>query len=696
MSSGDTKSVCTGTRLKREDCKHTKHDFAFSRWKIIIGSSDWEDYLLKKEGAEKYRTRNLPNCSSCPGIYELGIAVLGSRSGRDVGKLDKSCIIPVYLGQTDNIRTRLQQYGREGAHLDNGSSNSELNDGKGRGLLTEIFSRGFSIVYRWTPVSIYYFQDQWNAHFDMRSSNNAPLRRKEGGDSGLYSYGGRRGGDSGLYSYGLHHKFSVTNWLSSLHVNQMYNKKDAEKAERQLLGTFDYAWNKGSNSARRPDDILRKLDHGTSSATLTSIVRKLQNFRQGQVGLKIKTCKPLVLDNGPTLLTNLENHGIFSRIFKFGKSQPVLVPLRPGINEDPTTICGVALGQGSVCTRPPVEGRKRCPEHKGMKVNGSSSKLKKEGKSQPVLVPLRPGINEDPTTICGVALGQGSVCTRPPVEGRKRCPEHKGMKVNGSSSKLKKEGKFCISDPSTGSSIVSDLDEIKDFTTTCGAPLDDGSSCTKEPVQGRKRCAAHKGMKICGIRSELVMEGKQRNVHGAIMEPGTHCDDQVQFQVFAESSCRTKDGNTICGVCLEDGTICARQPGLGRKRCEEHKGLRVNKHTAMLKAEVPTTFDVSGVDRRNGQSVSYRNSFNDDISSTCGANTHGGSFCKRKPATGGKFCWQHGGMDVSGVDRRNGQSVSYRNSFNDDISSTCGAITRGGSFCKRKPATGGKFCWQHA
>ncbi|KAK3004584.1 hypothetical protein RJ639_018545 [Escallonia herrerae] len=483
MSASDTNSVFTGTRLKRENCKHIKHDSAFSHWKILIGSSDWEDYLLKKEGAEKYRTHNLPNCSSCPGLYELGIAVLGYRSGRDVGELDKSCIIPVYLGQADNVRTRLQQYGREGAHLENGSSNSELNDGKGGGLFTEIFSRGFSIVYRWAP---------------------------------------------------------------------MYKKKDAEKAERQLLDTFDYAWNKGSNSARRPDDILQKLDHGTSSATLTSIVRKLQNFRQGQVGLKIKTCKPLVLDNGPTLLTNLENHGIFSQIFKFGKSRPVLVPLRPGINEDPTTICGVALGQGSVCTRPPVEGRKRCPEHKGMKVDGSSSKLKKEGK-------------------------------------------------------------FCISDPSTGSSIVSDLDEIKDFSTTCGAALDDDSSCSKEPVQGRKRCAVHKGMKICGIRSELVMEGKQRNVHGAVVEPGIHCDDQVHFQVSGESSCGTKDGNTICGIYFEDGTICARQPGLGRKRCEEHKGLRVNKHTAMLKAEVPATFDVSGVDRRNGQSVYYRNGFNYDF-----------------------------------------------------------------------------------
>lgn len=120
---------------------------------ILIGPCDWEDYMLIKEGAERYRTHNLPNCSSCPGLYELGIVVSLSRTKRNSsGQLSSKSIIPVYLGQADNVRTRLQQYGRDGAHLENGLSNGEKHDRKVLGLFTDIFSCGFAIAFRWAPV----------------------------------------------------------------------------------------------------------------------------------------------------------------------------------------------------------------------------------------------------------------------------------------------------------------------------------------------------------------------------------------------------------------------------------------------------------------------------------------------------------------------------------------------------------------
>lgn len=116
---------------------------------------------MGKEGAERYRTQNLPNWASCPGVYELGIATSRPRSGRGTRKLDRTSVIPVYLGQADNLRNRLQQYGRDGAHLENGSTatssktvNSQsLSSHKGLGLFTDIFSRGLPIVYRCAPVS---------------------------------------------------------------------------------------------------------------------------------------------------------------------------------------------------------------------------------------------------------------------------------------------------------------------------------------------------------------------------------------------------------------------------------------------------------------------------------------------------------------------------------------------------------------
>lgn len=125
---------------------------------VLIGPSDWEDHSLGKEGAERYRVHNLPNCSLCSGLYELGIATPRAHSGRKTGNLDPHLIVPLYLGQTDNIRTRLQCYGRDGAHLENGNSNGQVNDyvPQGHGLFSEAFFSGYSVVYRWAPVSTSY------------------------------------------------------------------------------------------------------------------------------------------------------------------------------------------------------------------------------------------------------------------------------------------------------------------------------------------------------------------------------------------------------------------------------------------------------------------------------------------------------------------------------------------------------------
>jgi hypothetical protein len=79
--------------------------------------------------------------------------------GREISKLDPDRVIVTYLGQADNVKTRLQQYGRTGAHLSNSCFNGCPNDSKsvclqkGPGLFEEIFSNGYPIVFRWVPVS---------------------------------------------------------------------------------------------------------------------------------------------------------------------------------------------------------------------------------------------------------------------------------------------------------------------------------------------------------------------------------------------------------------------------------------------------------------------------------------------------------------------------------------------------------------
>lgn len=127
---------------------------------ILIGPSDWEDYLRGKEGSARYRIHNLPEKLG-PGVYELGIAVSRIGLGREVYKLDPDRVIVVYLGKADNVRTRLQQYGRTGAHLSNTYLLSKPDDSdpayahKGKGFFEEIFSQGYPIVYRWAPVRTY-------------------------------------------------------------------------------------------------------------------------------------------------------------------------------------------------------------------------------------------------------------------------------------------------------------------------------------------------------------------------------------------------------------------------------------------------------------------------------------------------------------------------------------------------------------
>ncbi|XP_057765625.1 protein EFFECTOR OF TRANSCRIPTION 2-like [Salvia miltiorrhiza] len=383
-SASDTSSTTT-TRLKREDFRRTKHDSAFSQWKILIGAFDWEDYSMGKEGVERYRTENLPNWTSCPGVYELGIATSRPQSGRETRKLDSSSVIPVYLGQADNLRNRLQQYGRDGAHLENGYTSSKtvscqsISSHKGPGLFTDIFSRGLPIVYRCAPIK---------------------------------------------------------------------SKNDAEITEKQLLDKFDYAWNKGSNVSRRQDDIHKKLERLEKTSKFSLLAKEFLFSNKREVGIKIR--------NGSNM-NGTGNSTIFSRIHGVRRLQET--PMHSGYGDCGDNICGVATGHGSVCTSPPVAGRKRCAVHKGLRVNGYNSKLATEGKL-PLAANPKSGVetyqeysdNQDQkqryitenhhpceqtsgknfNLTCGIILEDGSPCKRSPVRGNKRCLEHKGRRIRRS------------------------------------------------------------------------------------------------------------------------------------------------------------------------------------------------------------------------------------------------------------------------
>lgn len=115
-------------------------------WQVLVGPLDWREHAAHKEGVERCRTQNLPaaHCNG-PGVYELGVtapswlptpAAAAPRRGASTTTtnttntttnantnastpaLRRRDVVVVYVGQADNIRKRLQEFGQPGAHLE--------------------------------------------------------------------------------------------------------------------------------------------------------------------------------------------------------------------------------------------------------------------------------------------------------------------------------------------------------------------------------------------------------------------------------------------------------------------------------------------------------------------------------------------------------------------------------------------------
>lgn len=467
------------TRLKREDYHRTQHDSVFSSWEILIGDCDWEDYHLGKDGAQRYRIHNLPNGSSCPGLYELGITVVPKRhDGHKSRKHRSKNIIVVYLGQTNNVRTRLQKYGRVGAHLDAGKvAGSAANDGINEcpGLFKKVFSRGYSIMFRWAP---------------------------------------------------------------------MIDKKKAEKTEADLLNVFDYAWNTCGNSSCRSNEIFQKLD-SKSSRKAISIVKKFHFLKDSafsrKAGIKIDA-------SVPSNITKANKSFLLPHVLKFRKSQLQFVNKKDTYCNN-NEICGVAIGNGSVCKNMPRLGKKRCEGHKGKKIVGMDS-----------VVVIASQTHQESTvykTRCGLLLEDGCFCANVPAYGRKRCELHRGMRnkldIIRNTPKVEPdlidEKETSVKNCSSVQSLKADDkdDNWEEEHVICGVVDGDGTKCRKNPVSGRKRCEEHKGRKVFKMALSNLSIKILKNT-----------DDLV-----------------VCSACMEDGSTCMEIPVRGRKRCELHKGRKV-------------------------------------------------------------------------------------------------------------------------
>lgn len=331
----------SGRRLRREDFYRTKHDSAFSRWEILIGPSDWENYSLGKDGSERYRIHNLPLSCSCPGIYELGVAPSVNSKGHDLRNLDPGRIIVVYLGQADNVRTRLQQYGRAGSHLENGNF-AAISVGnnvsfEGSGLFKEIFARGFSIVFRWAAMK-----------------NKKEAENTEALLLGIFDYAWNRRSNGTCRRNDvlgkLHSKIPSSNLLDNL-------KRRLEFFKTQTL-----------NRKR----VGIRIEAGEPVATIEKTVKlpSSQIHSNDSSICGVVTANGIVCEEKPVSGRKrcAKHKGMRVKSHVVSSTTIRGCSLIEESDGKKTSICGVIFEDGSICMEKPPKGRKRCEMHKGRRI----------------------------------------------------------------------------------------------------------------------------------------------------------------------------------------------------------------------------------------------------------------------------------------------------------------------------------------
>ncbi|CAM0906528.1 unnamed protein product [Alopecurus aequalis] len=480
-------ATVVAVRLKREDCPRTKHDALFSPWKVLVGPSDWEDHSAGKEGVQRYHTRNLPD--NFPGLYELGVARFcydGVRSRRN----RTGIIVVVYLGQADNVRARLQQYGRTGSHLDAGNplvavGKAEVNTvAGGPGLFREVFSQGYSVMFR---------------------------------------------------------------------CALMGNKKEAEKTEGQLLRVFDYAWNKLQNGACRREEILLKLEQGGHKSSLLSRVRHLKQKVFGEkAGIKISSSGSVGISSDTGSMKNMlprvrtfvgfrprsvnscdslnetidihrkctsqsqantpGNKQATRRIEGYKVKKIDVIKRRTVPTQESSSVCGIILEDGSSCLEDPMEGKKRCELHKGRrvritqsrKVSSSSYTNANESSLQRNIFEakeLKTGEATIEDGIYGTSSAEKSQSQKDEPSGRMWFELLKAQKlgVTPLSGGQGCQTRGANDDVAATGASSAPSSRSSGWPSLCGARASDGSPCKNQPVAGRKRCALHKGQRArCG------------------------------------------------------------------------------------------------------------------------------------------------------------------------------------------------------
>lgn len=179
--------------------------------------------------------------------------------------------------------------------------------------------------------------------------------------------------------------------------------------ESELLAVFDYAWNKGGNGNRRSRDILVKLF--MAWPTNNSLCNPLFSGKKylfcgtNAVGIKVALRKP------QDTSSKSKNSGYF-------KTTPPQVPVNVRSPVKVASLelrCGVLTDYGTPCNNPPVKGRKRCLQHKGMRVRGVPA-----AGNPPLLATQESNSDVSSVKRESVKVGEGSICLPRGFLGRRQ------------------------------------------------------------------------------------------------------------------------------------------------------------------------------------------------------------------------------------------------------------------------------------
>lgn len=442
----------------------------------------------------------------------------------------------VYLGQADSVRARLQQYGRSGSHLD--TANPMGSAGKdavnalaaGPGLFREVFSRGYSVVFRCALMDnkqeaekteallLRVFDYAWN------KLQNGACRREE-----------------------ILHKLEqrAANHRSLLsRVSDMKQKLFGEKAGIKI---------KGSGSANTSPGIIKSmLPRVRTIVRFRPQVLNSEDNEGEMTDIPWKKISDIPYANRQAHRRRSEGY----KVKKIDVTKRRTVPI-----QDSNSVCGVVLEDGSSCLEHPVHGRKRCSLHKGKRVKGSP-------KSSPTSYPCQ----------VEIAIPEFVPCLTEDLDSSVPKQEIKILEEPLRHSDSLESEKVNTGEASTedGTREISwdacILEEKVSHAESESQEQQPSGRMWFELLKSQRKPASKHPSRGSGSQITAMTDNRPcKMVSIAGME---RYEKDSGIEVTGASFSRSSGWPCTCGARTSDGSPCMNRPVEGRKRCALHKGQR--------------------------------------------------------------------------------------------------------------------------